>query len=289
MKTLLLPPIAHLEVFGTGDCHLLLSYLRDHNAYVGHYKLQGSKGAYLILNNAAYENGRGEHAKLLLDLACELRVNEIVCPDVPFNASDTIESAYAAFTYFSGPGRRQFESLKPKLMFVPQGSDQDEWEACFQTLYRAYDLYYRTFLGTFKPVPVVGICGAYDDTFPGGLAGLISKEIYRYCLAGVLDIHILGCPSRLWNLSELALRYPKIRSVSSAKPFVYALNNLELKAGDTIPPCPERDATYFTLTLTDKQLKLAERNRRVFELAARGRVHPPSLDNFRFEDIHNEA
>src|SRR4051812_5392932 len=98
MRTALIPPIPELNRFGRGDFHLVLSHLVGESFdYTQHYAKERDRGAYLVLDNSAHENTHGEAADALMRQALAIRAQEVVVPDVLFDAAGTVEAATDAF------------------------------------------------------------------------------------------------------------------------------------------------------------------------------------------------
>jgi hypothetical protein len=270
MDIALIPPIPELEGFGTSakcpNTHLLLSHLLSSKAYEDYYIERSEMGDYLILDNSAHEHGQGVAVEALLKQAMRLHCQEIVVPDVLFDARGTVESARRALEWMeTTKGKRLYNAAhRPRLMFVPQGDKRPEWGWCLKQLMQLHDLYDESLcLGT----PVIGISKDYYY-WHGGLSRLVDDYLLPYRMTQRIQVHCLGWPTDLWALAQVARHHPWVRSTDSAKPFVYAKNNILLEPGGKVPEYPRRDERYFEDPLNEEQRHLARRNVEVFLAAA---------------------
>lgn len=270
MIAAVIPPIPELKTFGNGDFHLLLTHLLDNADYRNHYKEQRGSGAYLILDNSAHEMGEGQGAHNLMLKAVQMNAQEVVVPDVLFNAEKTVERAVSAHeTWFEGQHGGMLK-LNPSFMYVPQGQTPDEWSECLNQLigihvHAAYHYEVRRHF-------VIGVSKDYE-MWDGGIKHLIGEYLYpqiKYCQTrfGITpSVHLLGWGRDLWALAEVARAYLWIRSTDSAKPFVYALRHMQLEKG-TVLPYPGRPQDYFKKRLTPKQRRIALQNTILFRSVA---------------------
>jgi hypothetical protein len=265
MRVALIPPIPDLPYQGTTDIHLLLSHLIGRSGYLEHYATRKAAGDYIILDNSAHENGSGNGARELLFQARLVRANEVVCSDVLFDCPGTIERTEAMLQYIASDHgwEAYYAAGCPRLMLVPQGTDEISWARCLKRLMYVWDIHMSQ-LATMPPV--VGVSKDYDDFVDGGIAHLISKYCRPLTKRGV-DVHCLGWPANLWALADVHRRCPWVRSADSAKPFVYARAGVKLEPGGPVPDYPHRTDDYFETPLTN-HTKLAACNVEVFKAAA---------------------
>lgn len=274
MKAAVIPPIPHLNEFGSGQMHLLLAHLCDNGEYVRHYKVQRNQGSYLILDNSAHEFKEGCGPEELAAFARVLRAQEVVVPDVLDNGPATTERATDALETWFENGRNLMGTLNPSLMYVPQGVTRDEYFECMEELIRlqVYMARKRHLRRDF----VLGISKDYQD-FTGGLAEILEvagrvKENLWDEKEIKMSVHILGWHRDLWVLRDLALQFPWVRSTDSCKPFQFAMAGIALDPHLPPPTYPGRHATeYFETELTKKQLTIALKNVEVFRRTAEGK------------------
>jgi hypothetical protein len=273
MKAALIPPIPHLDEFGRGDFHLLLAHLLLHPKYKNHYKTQREHGAYLVLDNSAHENGKGQDPVRLLKMGFDLDAQEIVVPDVLDDAGATVECCLAAHEAWFESGNAILDTYSPAFMYVPQGKNEEEWRQCLLDLVQIHSYCSRKY--SLRRDFVIGVSKDYD-VWDGGLLKLIDEHIYplrnQALERGVrVQVHLLGWMRDLWALKEIADKHSWLRSTDSAKPFVYAGANIDLLAAYNkyeVPEYPKRKPDYFYTKLNRKQIDMAHNNAWMFRETA---------------------
>lgn len=272
MKVALIPPIPELPFFATGDLHLLLTDQFEQAHYRNHYLVQRHKGAYLILDNSAHENGAGDKASEIRNQAIFYNAQEVVVPDVLEDGPGTIEGAIAAIEEWFEGGRKAMRDLNPALMYVPQGSDYEDWQECLRTLTRLHK--HTAKKHNLRRNFVIGVSKDYE-VWDGGIERLLSEDIsplrnYLINEGITIQVHLLGWGRQLWKLRELAARFPWLRSTDSAKPFVFARGGIDLREHlDSEPPVyPTRPSDYFTQPLAQHEREVAWSNVGVFRMCA---------------------
>jgi hypothetical protein len=265
MRVALIPPIPDLPYQATTDIHLLLSHLIGKPGYLEHYRERKNAGDYIILDNSAHENGHGNGAHELLFQARLVRADEVVCSDVLFDADGTVERTEKMLQYIASDHGwdTYFAAGTPRLMLVPQGTDEQSWARCLKRLMYVWDIHMSQ-LATAPPV--IGVSKDYDDMVVGGIAHLIYKYI-KPLRKRKVDVHCLGWPTNLWALADVAKKCSFVRSADSAKPFVYARAGIKLEPGGPVPDYPHRTDDYFETPLA-KLTKIAVCNVEVFKAAA---------------------
>lgn len=270
MKSILIPPIPNLDISQGRPFHLLLSHLAENPDYAEFYKAERRAGSYLILDNGAHEFQSGEGPSRLLDLAEDLKVQELVVPDYLFDADQTVEKAKKALEWFSTVGRERFALLDPRLMIVPQGNSFYSWKRCLHHLTEVFYEFQARDPSTFWRTPVIGVSKDYEE-FPGGLPRLLDKVIIPHAISMNSPIHMLGWGRKLWDLKIVAKEFGSfIRTVDSAKPFVYAMSDIRLESeSDQVPPYPLRPKDYFSRGLRSiGEVTLACQNVDIFDRVA---------------------
>lgn len=258
MDIALIPPVPDLGRYaGRGDMHMLLVALFNRPGYVEYY---AKRDEYKILDNGAHETQtEGLGILPLLKLAAKVNASEVVLPDVPGNAVKSIETTRRALAWLDTPKGMQAygEAGMPSLMIVPQGRSLDAWAGSLRVMLNAYHDVFR------DSIPTIGFAKHHVE------GGFDPCEMYdaarQLSPAGV--IHCLGWPRNLWSIDELTSYTRDIRSIDSARPFVYAANGILLEPGGMIPKYPKRADDYFDTAL-DADDELVERNIEVFRAAA---------------------
>lgn len=271
MKACIIAPIPELDEFGYGEIHLLLSHLMTDPRYASHYRQEKQKNkSYLILDNSAHEFSSGQPAETLIEQAREVNADEVVAPDVLFDADQTIERCREALEFWSSS--KTFADLHPNVMLVPQGDCYASWRRCLYALMTEYDHVYRRCRKIFKQVPVIGVSKDYE-VWPGGLAELFERDLVIIMEQEWVNVHLLGWGRDLWKLGRIARTFGSIRflrSVDSAKPIVYAMSGIRLDPSKSSPEYPKRSPDFFDQTLTPDQRSIAFDNVNVFDRLAHG-------------------
>jgi len=278
LKAALIPPTPALKRYGLGDFHLLLSHLLEDPHYFIHYRRQRDQGAYLVLDNSAHEHGSGDNAMNLAHWARELAAQEVVVPDALEDAEKTVEAALCAHEAWHEGDSEIMVNLDPALMYVPQGRDYQTWRDCLECLVDIHTFAAKRY--KIRQDFVIGISKDYE-TWSGGTLRLLENDIYplraHLLQRGIkMQVHLLGWGRYLWRLEEIAATCPWVRSTDSAKPFVYALKNIDLVTAyeeGTTPDYPTRPKNYFRRKMEDAFLDhVALRNVGLFQLLASGQV-----------------
>jgi len=158
------------------DYYLLLSHWIESER-----DLTPFRDRYVILDNGAYENGKPHEIDRYVQLIERLRPDEIVTPDVRFDAQATIT---ATCQFLKDHHESRYKYLAPV-----QGTNWEEWTHC-----------YRTFLDDPK-VDVIGITDvpvektvlsyAYDK-LPAAFSRVYAMEYLDRLGLLQKPIHILG-------------------------------------------------------------------------------------------------
>lgn len=250
--------------------HLALNHLLDDEEYRRFMTVCGDAGDWITLDNSAHEFKSGQAIENVLMNAITIKAREIVIPDTLFHAMFTVQQARQAFKFLEESALFQACSPTPRLMVVPQGRDEMDWAWCLGQLVETAQAY------RFKELLTIGLSKDYDK-FPGGLPHLLHKYLEPYALQGI-NVHLLGWTCN-WNLSSLAREYGFIRSIDTAKPFIYAMRGHRLT--HQRPPAPmRRPEDYFSYSFYEhpEALEIAHENVAQFKLAARGiRSAPPMV------------
>lgn len=272
MQHILIPPIPHLSFSKGMPYHLLLSHLVAKSPpYVNFYREEARRGSYLILDNSAHEYQTGQPIETLLSQAQTLGAREIVIPDALFDSEKTLEGCQRSLHHLLGSGDFMSGVFQPRLMFVAQGTCFTDLKSCAEKLLQEWSRYQSTFPEAFSTPPVLGLSKDYE-IFPKGLRRCLEEIFFPSQEKYQCDIHLLGWGRRLWDLREIASLYgSRIRSVDSAKPFVYAISGIGLNVLDGPPPdYPKRSPTYFDTHLDMTQSRIASWNIEVFQAVSRG-------------------
>jgi hypothetical protein len=252
--------------------HLALNHLLVNDAYRHFMTVCGNQaGDWITLDNSAHEFHSGQAIQEVLTNAIAIKAREIVIPDTLFHAMFTVQQARDAFKFLSESALFQACSPTPRLMVVPQGQDELDWAWCLKQLVETADAY------KFKDLLTIGLSKDYETRFPGGLRHLLRAYLEPYALIGI-QTHLLGWTCK-WNLCDMAREFSFIRSVDTAKPFIYAMAGYRLNH-EKEPHTLHRPDDYFFYSFAEhpQELEIAESNVTQFKLAARGiRSAPPAV------------
>lgn len=119
MKLAVIAPKEHLLRYCRTDYHLALAHMMDDPEYVRFYR-DTAKG-FVILDNSVMELGAAVGSEFLEAAVQAFQPDELVLPDVPFDADTTFHNAEVYAPYF----KMRYPNLK--LMVVPQGEDVVCW------------------------------------------------------------------------------------------------------------------------------------------------------------------
>lgn len=275
ISTCLIPPFAELDSIRYRRYHLILTHLLKNPEYLKFYssihnvQTPTGKTPFVILDNSAHELEMGEPIEKVFTIGREIDADEIVIPDCLFDRARTLESTEVSLSWLV-QHQDDFE-YAPQLMFVAQGNSRAQTIRCVWDQIRAWEHYAPKLRSGFKPT--MGISKDYE-IWPGGLFQLVHEAIVPAADAIKANIHLLGWGRKLWDLRQIAEQYGnRIRSVDSAKPYVYGIGNITLNPRYVdLPEYPRRPDNYFNLKLTNRQRVASEENIRVFEATARGGI-----------------
>lgn len=242
MKVAIIAPSYLLRRYAVTEYHLCLCHrILSDEIYASFYS-QDARG-FVILDNSAHELGVGG---MLMDMqrAAELvHPEEVVLPDRLFFAEDTVK--------YSSEAIEGFRKLSPRVMGVPQGTTEKEWDWCCTEL-----------IG--MGVDTIGISKDYEG-WEGGLpqrVEVVRNIARRSWHPRVSAIHMLGWGRQLWQLNHLQEiegdHTLPIRGVDSAKPLVFAAAGVDLKNNNV--KYPGRLENFFDLTDIPEELSLSNIN-----------------------------
>lgn len=244
MKVALIPPIPDLRRFASeSSVHLLLAQLCHIDPYREYYKERSIDGDYLILDNGADEIGQGMRVETLLSIARYVGAQEVVLPDVQQDGAATYAATREACEWLITPeGREAYaDAGHPRLMIVPQGRTRDEWLDCFEAMWNMHIYSGRVWNENYEPV--VGLAKNHEALIDGGLVALMAE------LDPTIDVHLLGWPRRLEAIPDLLVQFPRIRSIDTARAFVYGRAGISVIPYDEAPTYPERSEDYFDVPI----------------------------------------
>lgn len=232
---------------------------------------------FILLDNSAYELGTSVGLESLIGYANHISASEIVLPDALRDSEGTIAMTTMALQWFR---ERYYDSkgkayMPKSYMLVPQGTNKSEWLGCLKILLNEYGFHCRR-IGSGMPRLTIGIPKVADH-FPGGRLTLLeelakiqgSAEWPEY----EFQAHLLGWTDASSVQEAAGMHYSWLRSIDSAKPFRYALNNHLLQV-EAIPPDAyfKGDDSYHQIDMDYSIRKIASWNALVFGFWAKDHV-----------------
>lgn len=211
------------ELMEFGDAYFIdiINMLRYNDIYK-HFTTHGSR-KFFMLNNGHYRS-TPINTTMLLKVASETFVDEIVAPDVPFNCNKTLE---LTFKFAKDLHNEQFE-----VMGVPQGNTIMEYEQCFTAMLDNDDIH------------SIGISNITTTRHFTNSNGMSPRTYCINFLAGKYHLtdykkplHLLGCTE---PVELMELRYYKldnlVRSINTNSPFDLGYNDILFSEDGFKPP-----------------------------------------------------
>jgi len=269
MHASVIPPIAHLEEFCKGrPFHLVLAHLLGNPDYFKFWASESSR-SYVMLDNSAHEFQEGQATLKLLENAFNLGASEVVLPDKLFDSEATIDNTVSAIESISTLEFLRESIPFPRFAMVPQGLSIPDLRDCALGMGDAYLRGQDKFPKKFGQ-PTVGVSKDYER-FPGGLIETLEKVIFPMQDRLKAEVHLFGWGRNLWAYRDIVRQYgPRIRSIDSAKPFVYGAEGILIRMDEPAPKYPRRRSDYFEMGLEPLQLAISQMNVNVFDDMVRG-------------------
>lgn len=205
MKIATILPTKHLYIEDRSDYHLCLAHhVCEDLTYTFFFRRQVRRGAFVMLDNGAAENGVPMEAKAIAALADMIGCNEIVLPDTIYKKDDTLRLSHKAIQII----RDECSLADVKLMAVPQGDTPLRWKSCLiEMLSWGVDT-----IGISKFIA--------PKLFPSRLQALLEVPIL---LESKCDIHLLGYTGVEGEISAIDTLIPnRIRGIDSSIATLYA-------------------------------------------------------------------
>lgn len=271
MNASIILPIPHLDLAKGREYHLVLAHLLSYPKYLGFYAQEVEKGSYVILDNSAHEYQVGQVVSALINWIPYLHPSELVIPDHLFDATDTLrlflQSIY--FIVHSLP-----EPVDVRWMFVPQGTDYQSWKACLTRMVAIAVKAREKHPDRFAKGYTIGLSKDYE-VWDGGIYKLLQEDILPAADELNAEIHMLGWGRNLWALQKVQSDLgSRIRSIDSAKPVMYGINQIWLNPYKDAPQYPKRSKDYFQSSLSYDQLQAAKWNISIFDRVVAGEFIP---------------
>jgi hypothetical protein len=214
-----------------------------------------NEGAFIILDNSAFEFGNAIDDKFLLKAISLSSPSEFILPDVLFNKNKTIERVKSFF--------KKIPYEKINFMAVPQGNDINEWIESYSALI------------TIPQIKSIGIGAIYanKDNFKSGnhlqsgRENIFKQLEKRRILDKNKSYHLLG----LGDSGHLEIGSLKknsyIRSVDSSAAFIHGKSGYLFKPKETYQKRKEK--INFNQKYSSENLEGIKHNIRILNDAAR--------------------
>jgi hypothetical protein len=204
MKLCIIPPVGNLSLSYHGDAFFTLADLALQNDRYTMF-FRNLKDQLVIMDNGAYELGHPLLHDDLLQAGREMKVNEIVLPDIPLKQAETVQATYLFWQSLSDDEKKEF-----KWMFVPQGTNPFEMKQTYDKII-GLDIHPNT----------VGMSILWDKS-----TLFKRRDAWRgFAAIDGLDIHLLG----LDDPAELLCYNKRIRSVDCSLPISLAVNGQDIE------------------------------------------------------------
>lgn len=252
MKFYAIPPNKHLDMMDNGDRYFCLAhhYFQDEN-YKQHFLnlRKNNPRAFITLDNGAAEESLVTE-DALIEAVKELRPNEVIAPDVLFDAKATLDN----FRSFADKMYKQSLLKYTSIFGCPQGRDKSEWLACYS------EMVVNPFVSCIG-LSKIAVPKCWNDVTGDKMIGKSRNE----CVTELLNQKLLFKPLHLLGMGEhdefdfyLKNKTPHIRSSDSCYTILAALYGINFEEGDTTR-IPTENA-YFDVELNENQKSLAKKN-----------------------------
>ena len=215
-----------LELSSYGDMYLVsASEILKHKENIDFYRKR-SNNKYLILNSD------GLKQEEILELAKELRVDEIIAPYVLFDRSQTLKNILDFVYSFDKPNEYN-------IMAVPQGKNKKEYLNSFDELHGEYE------------IDRIGLCAEIiKKCFKGRNLAESRWNAIQDIMCGLTSkpIHLMGCeePREIVRIQQ---KYGAFwfTTVDSSTPYTLGLKGLCFKDNGTQPNNTELNKVNFNI------------------------------------------
>lgn len=173
--------------------------------YKQFYKKQSKKGAYVILDNGAYE-GQQVSVIELVRLSKDIGASEMILIDKVRNATATRIETFSSLQFI----RKKYSAMDStiNLMAVPHGSELRQWFRCAEDLAEL-------------DIQCIGISKILLSQFEDNIRDFVISELSSYDTNK--KVHLLGAGDDPWEAARIAHEHPDlIRGTDSSIPYVYA-------------------------------------------------------------------
>lgn len=273
MDSIIIPTRPHLPDVVGQKFHLVLSHelTEESRAF---YRRESSHGSFVTLDNSAHEKQSGEDLDTLLSQAEEIGAQEIVVPDVLFNAEETLYRFRTGLLRLARSGRTNI----PRLMIVPQGINKESLSYCLWEMISFVNGLHHQHPHTTEWKFTIGVSKDYNDFWQDKdfLLDFLEDVVVPASRILNAEIHLLGWPKPLPVLREIASSFfYNIRSTDSARPLTFAMFGIDLTKSLDIP-YPRRPTGFFDRGVPHEFRSILRKNILVYRRLSRGLEIIPS-------------
>lgn len=254
MDCYIIPTVNNLDLMyeGKGNRFYALAHFYVQYPHYREFFLNIKKkdpSATILLDNSAAEKSLVTE-EILLDIVKELKPDEVIALDILFDKDKTIEATQSFINHMIS----QKLINDTKIFGCPQGKNKEEWIECYDWMLQHS---YITTIGLSKIA--VPKCWGNINEEDVGIAESRNRA-YDFLLKTdriKKPLHFLGMGDiREYNHYDKS--NPLIRSTDSCYTVLAAVNGVDFSKGDFRRIKTTND--FYTLTLSEKQIKLAKSN-----------------------------
>jgi len=237
MRIATILPTSYLFLEKKSDYHLCLAHqVKKDPIYAEFFKMQVTRGAFVIQDNGVVETGTPLNIDELVSLADQIKCQEMILPDFIYDLTKTLRMSLSALRYV-----RDKLSREMRLMAVPQGDTQGKWVACVREML-SWNI--DTFGITRFLVPKVFS------------SRLLALESVPELLKSNKEIHLLGCPENPREIAEIDKAFlGRIRGVDSGIAAIYTQAG-QVLAGDKPDRVIDLDAKLLDEGLLKSNIRI---------------------------------
>ena len=233
-------PTDLLDMIDQRDFYMCLANVASKNEqYCKFYADQVKKGAFVLL-----DNGAAESDQMTLDIMWQVieKINptEVILNDCLMDCDETIRRSSEALQFYKQKG------YKGQFMFVPQGSNLEEWIRCYETMDKT-------------DISTIGVSKFVTS-------GWNKRDARFDCCAyinvhGHEPVHLLGCHNNINEVADIASSFDFIRSNDTAIAYIYSQAHKLIGSQDR----PKGEIDFIKSNFDDRQQELLRLNIAIFD------------------------
>lgn len=220
----LIAPIGQLELMNYGDMYFALADLVLKYPAYAKYINERQRSYYTIMDNGAYELGKSMDIDAIMKTAKMIHADEIIAPDYPMHAQETLDMTKEFFEVISKEERKKYI-----IQVVPHGRTPLEYITCWERFMLQSEFNHA--------IDVIGISVLFDRVYP-------RTKVLQYmnmATPHLLDVtmHLLGFDD-IYEFFSLPKRiHGRFRSIDMSFPFTLAKHQMLVEDPDMVHYSPE--------------------------------------------------